>query len=84
MMKVTQAGQSLVKLAVIAGLRLAWRSSDIQDSPVFTRPVNLHELGEAYIAIAWSLGWHIVLVLGLARGGRLFSGSAGSSTATTA
>jgi len=62
--KLTQAGQNLAKLAVIAGF--AWAAlHNVQDSPVFARPVNLSELGEVYTKIAWTLGWHMVLVLGL-------------------
>ena len=62
--KLTQSGQSLVKLTVIA--LFSWMAlHSIQDSPVFTRPVNLRELGETYAGIARSLGWHIVLVLGI-------------------
>jgi flagellar biosynthetic protein FlhB len=61
--KLTQACQSLIKLAVIAGF--SWMAlKQVQDSPVFSRPVNLRELGEAYVGIAWSLGFHIVMVLG--------------------
>ena len=62
--KLTQAGQNLAKLAMIAGF--AWAAlHNVQDSPVFARPVNLSELGEVYTKIAWTLGWHMVLVLGL-------------------
>jgi flagellar biosynthetic protein FlhB len=62
--KLTQTGQNLAKLAVIAGF--AWHSlKDVQDNPVFARPVNLRELGETYTGVAWGLGWHMVMVLGI-------------------
>jgi flagellar biosynthesis protein FlhB len=62
--KLTQTGQNLAKLAVIAGF--SWAAlRQMQDNPVFARPVNLSELGETYTSVAWSLGWHMVLVLGL-------------------
>jgi flagellar biosynthetic protein FlhB len=61
--KLTQTGQNLAKLGVIAGF--AWHSlADMQNNPVFARPVNLSELGETYTGIAWGLGWHMVMVLG--------------------
>jgi len=62
--KLTQTGQNLAKLAVIAGF--AWHSlKDVQNNPVFSRPVNLRELGETYTGVAWGLGWHMVMVLGI-------------------
>jgi flagellar biosynthetic protein FlhB len=61
--KLTQTGQSLVKLAVVTGFAYA-SLKNIQDSAVFSRPVNLEELGKVYTDVAWSLGWRIVLVLG--------------------
>ena len=68
--RLMQTGQSLVKLAVIAGFAcLALR--DIQTNPVFSRPVNLGELGLVYVTIAWSLGWRIVMVLGILAGADL-------------
>jgi flagellar biosynthesis protein FlhB len=68
--KLTQSGQNLAKLAIIAAF--AWMAlRQIQDSPVFTRPVNLRELGEAYASVAWGLGWHIVMVLGALAGADL-------------
>ena len=68
--KVTQAGQSLIKLAVISGF--TWAAlHQVQDEPVFTRPVNMRELGETYTGIAWSLGWHMVMVLGIMAGADL-------------
>jgi len=61
--KLTQSGQNVLKLIVVC--MFAWMAlKQIQSSPVFARPVNLHELGEAYTGIAWSLGFHIVMVLG--------------------
>jgi len=66
--KLTQTGQSFVKLAVVAGF--SWAALiGIQDSAVFQRPVSLEELGKVYTDIAWSLGWRIVLVLGVLAGG---------------
>jgi len=60
--RLTQTGQSLVKLGVIAGFGyLAF--NDIQKSAVFSRPVSLDELGTIYTGIAWSLGWRIIMVL---------------------
>ena len=62
--RLVQTGQSLLKLAVIAGFAcLSLR--DIQTNPVFSRPLNLGELGQVYVGIAWSLGWRIVLVLAI-------------------
>jgi flagellar biosynthetic protein FlhB len=62
--KLTQTGQNLAKLAVIGSF--AWAAlHNVQDSPVFARPVNLSELGEVYTGVAWSLGWHMVMVLGI-------------------
>ena len=60
--RLTTTGQSMVKLGVVTGFAYA-ALKDIQHSPVFSRPVNLHELGEVYVDVAWSLGWRIVLVL---------------------
>jgi flagellar biosynthetic protein FlhB len=69
--KVTQSGQNLVKLAII-GL-FSWMAlHQVQNSPVFTRPVNMRELGETYAGIAWSLGWHIVMVLAILAAADLF------------
>ena len=61
--RLTQTGQSVVKLGVVTGFAyLALK--DIQTSPVFSRPVSLDELGKVYVDIGWSLGWRIVMVLG--------------------
>ncbi len=60
--KLTTSGQNLVKLAVIAAF--SWMAmKDIQSSPVFQRPVNIYELGGAYVTVAWSFGWRIVAAL---------------------
>jgi len=42
--------------------------NDIQNSAVFQRPVSLTELGKVYTDVAWSLGWRIILVLGVLAG----------------
>jgi flagellar biosynthetic protein FlhB len=68
--KVTQSGQNLAKLAVVASFAYL-AMHEIQDSPVFQRPVNLRELGETYANVAWSLGWRITMVLGVLAGGDL-------------
>lgn len=60
--KLTQTGQSLVKLAVITTFAYM-AMNDIQSTAVFARPVSLEELGSIYVGIAWSLGWRIVIVL---------------------
>jgi flagellar biosynthesis protein FlhB len=60
--RLTQTGQSLVKLAVIASFTYA-AFHEIQESAVFARPVSLPELGQIYVNISWSLGWRIVLAL---------------------
>ena len=61
--RLTQTGQSLVKLAVVTSFAyLALK--DIQNSVVFARPVSLDELGKVYVDIGWSLGWRIIMVLG--------------------
>ncbi len=66
--KATQVAQSLVKLSVVAGF--SWAAlQGIQNSAVFQRPVNLDELGKVYTDVAWSLGWRIVMVLGVLAGG---------------
>jgi len=60
--KLTSFGQNAVKFAVVASF--AWMAmKDIQDSPVFQRPVSLNELGAAYCTVAWSFGWRIVAAL---------------------
>ena len=65
--RLTQTGQSLVKLGVIGGFAyLAF--NNIQNSPVFARPVSLDELGKVYVDIGWSLGWRIVLALAVLAG----------------
>jgi flagellar biosynthetic protein FlhB len=61
--RLTQTGQSLIKLGVIAGFAYL-ALNDIQNSAVFARPVSLDELGKVYIDIGWSLGWRIIMVLG--------------------
>jgi flagellar biosynthetic protein FlhB len=62
--RLTQTGQSIIKLAVVASFAyLALKG--IQDSAVFSRPVSLEELGGIYVNVAWSLGWRIVTVLGV-------------------
>jgi flagellar biosynthesis protein FlhB len=61
--RVTQTGQSVVKLGVVAGFAYL-ALNDIQHSAVFSRPVSLDELGKVYVDIAWSLGWRIIMVLG--------------------
>jgi flagellar biosynthetic protein FlhB len=68
--KLTQSGQNLVKLGVVSGFAYM-ALHEIQASPVFERPVNLPELGEAYANVAWSLGWRITMVLGVLAGGDL-------------
>ena len=65
--RLTQTGQSLAKLAVVAGFSYL-ALLNIQDSSVFSRPVSLEELGKVYIDVSWSLGWRIVLVLGVLSG----------------
>lgn len=60
--RLTQTGQSLVKLGVVTGFAYM-ALNDIQNSAVFARPVSLNELGKIYVDIAWSLGWRIVMVL---------------------
>ena len=60
--KLTSFGQNAVKLGVIGSF--AWMAmKDIQESPVFQRPVSLDELGAAYVTVAWSFGWRIVAAL---------------------
>ena len=60
--KLTTFGQNAVKLSIIGAF--AWMAmKDIQESPVFQRPVNLDELGAAYVTVAWSFGWRIVTAL---------------------
>ena len=60
--KLTVSGQNAIKLAVIAAF--AWMAmKDIQQSPVFQRPVSLTELGAEYVNVAWSFGWRIVAAL---------------------
>lgn len=60
--RLTQSGQNLVKLAVIASF--AWMAiKDIQTSAVFARPVNINELGSEYVKVAWSFGWRIIAAL---------------------
>jgi flagellar biosynthetic protein FlhB len=61
--RLTQTGQSLIKLGVIAGFAYL-ALNDIQNSAVFARPVSLDELGKVYVDIGWSLGWRIIMVLG--------------------
>jgi len=61
--RLTQTGQSVVKLGVVTAFTYL-AINDIQSSAVFARPVSLEELGPIYAGIAWSLGWHIVMVLG--------------------
>ena len=62
--RLAQTGQSLVKLAVITSFAYL-ALQDIQNSAVFARPVSLAELGKIYVDIAWSLGWRIIMVLGV-------------------
>jgi flagellar biosynthetic protein FlhB len=68
--KLTQSGQNVIKLAVVC--LFTWMAlKQVQDYPVFARPVNLRELGDMYIGVAWSLGWHIVMVLAILAGADL-------------
>jgi len=60
--RLTQTGQSLVKLSVIGSFAYL-AINNIQNSAVFQRPVSLEELGKVYIDIGWSFGWRIVLAL---------------------
>lgn len=60
--RLTQTGQSVVKLAVVSSFAYL-ALTDIQQSVVFSRPVSLNELGKVYVDVAWSLGWRIVLAL---------------------
>ena len=62
--RLTQTGQSVVKLVVIGSFTYL-AISEIQKSAVFARPVSLPELGAIYGSIAWSLGWRIIMVLGV-------------------
>ena len=68
-----QAGRDRRRFAYLA-------LKDIQSSAVFERPVNLDELGEVYVDIAWSLGWRIVLVARRRWRRPILAGSAGNST----
>jgi len=65
--RLTQTGQSLIKLLVVSSFAYMALKS-IQDSAVFERPVSLDELGSIYVGVAWSLGWRIVTVLGVLAG----------------
>jgi flagellar biosynthetic protein FlhB len=65
--RLTQTGQSVIKLGVVTAFAYL-ALNDIQRSAVFSRPVSLDELGKVYVDIAWSLGWHIILVLGVLAG----------------
>jgi flagellar biosynthetic protein FlhB len=68
--KLTQSGQNVIKLVIVC--LFTWMAlKQVQDYPVFARPVNLHELGDMYASVAWSLGWHIVMVLGVLAGADL-------------
>lgn len=60
--RLTQTGQSLVKLGVVTGFAYL-ALNDIQHNAVFARPVSLEELGKVYVDVAWSLGWRIIMVL---------------------
>jgi flagellar biosynthesis protein FlhB len=62
--RLTQTGQSLIKLTVVTSFAYL-ALNDIQKSAVFARPVSLQELGTIYVSISWSLGWRIVMVLGI-------------------
>jgi flagellar biosynthetic protein FlhB len=62
--RLTQTGQSLVKLGVVTAFAYL-ALNNIQNSAVFARPVSLDELGKIYVDIAWSLGWRIIMVLGV-------------------
>jgi flagellar biosynthetic protein FlhB len=66
--RLTQTGQSVVKLAVISSFAYL-ALQDIQKSAVFARPVSLDELGGIYVDIGWSFGWRIVTVLGVMAAG---------------
>jgi flagellar biosynthetic protein FlhB len=62
--KLTQTGQNIAKLVIVSVF--TWMAlRQVQDNAVFSRPVNLFELGQTYTGIAWSLGMHIVMVLGI-------------------
>ena len=80
--KLTQTGQNLIKLGVVTAFAYL-AINDIRGSAVFSRPVSLAELGNAYVAVAWSLGWRIVTVL-VVLAVPTSPGNAGSSTGTTA
>jgi flagellar biosynthetic protein FlhB len=62
--RLTQTGQSLVKLALVTSFAYM-ALNGIQNSAVFARPVNLEELGYIYVDAAWSMGWRIVTALGV-------------------
>jgi flagellar biosynthesis protein FlhB len=62
--RLTQTGQSLVKLTVVGSFAYL-ALNGIHNTVVFSRPVSLSELGYVYIDIAWSLGSRIVMVLGV-------------------
>ena len=68
--KLTQSGQNVIKLVIVC--LFTWMAlKQVQDYPVFARPVSLRELGGMYTGIAWSLGWHIVAVLAVMAGADL-------------
>jgi flagellar biosynthesis protein FlhB len=60
--RLTQSGQSTIKLCVVAAFAYMALNS-IQNSAVFARPVSLSELGTIYVSVAWSLGWRIITAL---------------------
>lgn len=54
--------QALVKLSIIGGFSYA-AVKEMWESPVFSRPVNVSELGSFFQQAAWAVGWRVLLAL---------------------
>ncbi len=56
--------QSCLKLLLIGGLCL-WSAKELMHEPVFSRPVNVEELGAFLRNATWTVSWRCLLGLGL-------------------
>ena len=60
--RLVTSAQALVKLLIIGGFSYA-AVKEMWESPVFSRPVNVSELGSFFQKATWEVGWRVLLAL---------------------
>jgi flagellar biosynthetic protein FlhB len=60
--KTVTTAQAILKLSLISVFAYA-AVKELQESAVFSRPVNVEELGSFFLLAAWAVGWRVLLAL---------------------